>query len=199
MHGERFADALRWAALKHARQTRKGTDIPYLTHLLAVAGMVGEQGADEDTAIAALLHDTIEDQGGDAARREIVAAFGPRVAALVDACTDTDTTPKPPWRARKEAHLERLADPAKTPAEAALIKTADAVHNLRTTLAELRKQGPAALDKFGGGRDGTLWRYARLAEVLGARRPGCPLAEELASLTRRLHEALAADNPPSGG
>ena len=189
--GERFAEALKWAALRHAAQTRRGSDVPYITHLLAVASLVGENGGDEDTMIAAALHDAIEDQGGDDARQEIAALFGPRVGELVEACTDTDETPKPPWRARKEAHLQRLADPRRTSDEALLVQAADAVHNGRCVLAEVRAEGLAALDKFGGGRAGTAWRTQALADVLAARRPRCRLVAELAGLARELAAAVA--------
>src|SRR5215210_4366217 len=97
----RFQDALVYAAQLHAQQVRKGTNIPYLAHLLGVCTLVLEYGGDEDAAIAALLHDAVEDQGGAATRAIIAARFGERVAHIVDGCTDTDQTPKPPWRARK--------------------------------------------------------------------------------------------------
>src|SRR6266571_1946710 len=104
----RFEEALTFATQLHAKQLRKGTTIPYVAHLLAVTALVLENGGDEDEAIAALLHDAIEDQGGAATREAIRRRFGERVVAIVHGCTDTDVTPKPPWRARKEAYIEHL-------------------------------------------------------------------------------------------
>src|SRR5690242_16149089 len=104
----RFEDALGYAARLHAGQVRKGTGVPYVAHLLAVTALALEYGADEETAIAALLHDAVEDQGGAATRAAIQQRFGARVAAIVDGCTDTDVTPKPPWQARKEAYIAHV-------------------------------------------------------------------------------------------
>ena len=108
MLGERFDQALLYAGRLHARQVRKGTRIPYVAHLLAVTSIVLENGGDEDEAIAALLHDAVEDQGGASVRREIEARFGPRVAAIVEGCSDSQVVPKPPWRARKEAYIAHV-------------------------------------------------------------------------------------------
>ena len=101
----RFSEALVYASQLHASQRRKSSDIPYIAHLLAVTALVLEQGADEDEAIAALLHDAVEDQGGAPVREEIRRRFGRRVADIVDGCTDAETIPKPPWRERKESYL----------------------------------------------------------------------------------------------
>src|SRR3954470_10900241 len=98
---ERFDDALVFARRLHAAQVRKGTAIPYVSHLLGVCSLVLEFGGGEDEAIAALLHDAVEDQGGAAMRAEIIARFGEAVAAIVDGCTDAETIPKPPWKERK--------------------------------------------------------------------------------------------------
>ena len=110
MYGPRFDDALPYAARLHRDQVRKGSGIPYITHLLAVAAIVGEHGGGEDEVIAALLHDAVEDQGGQPRLEEIRARYGDAVAAIVWGCTDADTIPKPPWRARKEAYVAHLAD-----------------------------------------------------------------------------------------
>src|SRR3954470_1989487 len=104
----RFRDALVYAAELHVDQVRKGSDTPYVAHLLAVTSLVLEHGASEDEAIAALLHDAIEDQGGAATREEIRRRFGDAVTAIVDGCTDADVIPKPPWRARKEAYVAHV-------------------------------------------------------------------------------------------
>ena len=125
MLSSRFSDALVYAANLHAAQTRKVSGEPYLAHLLGAAAIVLDYGGDEDEAIAALLHDAIEDQGGPAARAEILRRFGERVAAIVEGCTDTDAFPKPPWRQRKEAFLERLRTAAPS---VRLVVAADKLH-----------------------------------------------------------------------
>ena len=104
----RFHDAVAYAVQLHANQVRKGTDIPYVSHLLGVAGLAMEYGATEDEAIGALLHDAVEDQGGKPTLEEIRRRFGDNVAAIVEGCTDTDVQPKPPWRKRKEAYIDHV-------------------------------------------------------------------------------------------
>ena len=108
LYTERLVDALGYAALVHVTQVRKGSEVPYLAHLLGVCSLVLEAGADEDVAVAGLLHDAVEDQGGAARAAEIEARFGLRVASIVADCTDADVVPKPPWRERKIAHLAHL-------------------------------------------------------------------------------------------
>ena len=161
----RFTDALAFAAQLHAGQFRKGTAIPYIAHLLGVAGLVIEQGATEDEAIAALLHDAVEDQGGAVTREEIRRRFGETVAAIVDGCTDTDERPKPPWRKRKEKYLAqvRTASPS-----VRLVTAADKLHNARAILADYRAVGEAVWERFSGGREGTLWYYRALVDALRA-------------------------------
>ncbi|MBI3695772.1 MAG: HD domain-containing protein [Acidobacteria bacterium] len=158
----RFQDALVYAAGLHADQKRKGTGIPYVAHLLAVAGIVLSHGATEDEAIAALLHDAIEDQGGDATRRQILARFGPVVAEIVEGCTDTDQDPKPPWRPRKEAYIAhvRHASPSER-----LVSAADKLDNARSILRDYRAVGEAVWRRFTGGREGTLWYYRALVKA----------------------------------
>lgn len=158
----RFEEALGYAAHLHARQKRKGTAVPYVAHLLSVAGLVLENGGDEDQAIAALLHDAVEDQGGMPTLREIRRRFGERVAHIVDGCSDAYVIPKPPWRKRKEdylAHL-RLAD-----ADVRLVSLADKLHNARSILRDLRQDGLGSLSRFNGGRSGTLWYYHSLVSI----------------------------------
>lgn len=171
----RLSDAFATAARLHAAQRRKGTDIPYISHLMAVAGIVLEHGGDEELAIAALLHDAIEDCGAEH-EAGIADRFGPRVAAIVRDCTDADMRPKPPWRARKEAHLAHLAH---VPRDSLLVSAADKLHNARAIVADLRTHGPAMMSRFNGGRDGTLWYYRALAEAFARLLPGA-LARELA-------------------
>ncbi|HML16268.1 MAG TPA: HD domain-containing protein [Bryobacteraceae bacterium] len=187
MLGPRFEEALIYATRLHARQTRKGSGIPYVSHLLAVCALTIQYGGDEDEAIAALLHDAVEDQGGEATRLEILARFGPRVTAIVDGCTDTDRQPKPPWRARKEMYIERLRT---APHEVRLVSACDKLHNARSLVKDYRMSGESLWSRFHGGRDGTLWYYRTLVDAL--RSDGiAQLVEELDRVVTEL-ESLAA-------
>jgi len=159
----RFEEALAYAARLHAEQRRKRTDVPYVAHLLSVAAIVLEHGGDEDEAIAALLHDAVEDQGGAPRLAEIHSKYGPRVATIVAACTDTDLTPKPPWRARKEAYLEHLTTADRS---TQLVSAADKLHNVRSLAEDYRTAGEDIWARFNGGRDGTLWYYRAVLERL---------------------------------
>jgi (p)ppGpp synthase/HD superfamily hydrolase len=185
----RFKDALDFAVELHDGQTRKGTHIPYISHLLAVAGLVIEYGTDEDEAIAALLHDAIENPGGTKTREEIRRRFGERVVEIVDGCTDTDVTPKAPWRRRKEAYLAHLRN---APASVLLVSAADKLHNARAILADYRRLGESLWDRFSGGKTGTLWYYGSLAAALreAAAAPR-PLVEELSRVVSEI-ERLAS-------
>lgn len=158
-----LADALAYAAHLHRAQIRKGTTVPYVSHLLQVAGLAFEYGADEPTAIAAVLHDAAEDQGGESILTEIRTRYGDAVADVVAACSDTFETPKPPWRARKESYIAHLVDA--TP-EARLVSACDKLHNATTIVEDLRYQGRAGMEKFKGGVDGTLWYYEAVVAVL---------------------------------
>jgi GTP pyrophosphokinase len=171
----RFEQALALATQLHAGQRRKGTNIPYVAHLLAVASLALEHGANEDEAIAALLHDAVEDQGGAATLEEIRRRFGETVASIVSACSDSTTMPKPPWRARKEAYLAHLCHAS---ASARLISACDKLHNARSILSDYRVQGEALWESFTGGREGTLWYYDALAQEFQASGPAA-LADEL--------------------
>jgi (p)ppGpp synthase/HD superfamily hydrolase len=173
--GARFERALLFATRKHAGQHRKGTTVPYVAHLLGVASLVLEAGGDEDLAIAALLHDVVEDCGGAPMLKEIRRRFGERVAHVVDGCTDTDLDPKPPWRQRKEdyiAHL-RTAD-----ADTRLVSAADKLHNVRSIVATYREIGDRVWERFHGKRDGTLWYYRTLLDEF-QRKKSSPLIREL--------------------
>ena len=172
---------------------RKGTSVPYVAHLLAVASIALEHGASEDEAIAALLHDAIEDQGvasggADRLRARLRERFGDAVVAIVDGCTDSETDPKPPWRPRKEAWLARLAS---APRSVLLVVGADKLHNARSIVADLRARGGATGPRFTGGRDGTLWYYREVSDRLAARLPG-DLAGELGRAVAEM-ERLALD------
>ena len=170
----RFEDALSFATQLHAQQTRKGKQTPYIAHLLSVAALVLEAGADEDVAIAALLHDAVEDQGGLETLAEIRRRYGERVANIVDSCSDAYTIPKPPWRERKEAYLQHLSEA--TPA-ARLVSLADKLHNSRSILRDLYQDGEQVWNKFKGGKQGTLWYYRSLADIFEQRDDGFMVAE----------------------
>lgn len=160
----RFPDALAYAAALHANQRRKASGEPYVAHLLAVAAIVLENGGDEDEAIAALLHDALEDQGHATSREELESRFGPRVARIVAACSDASGEgPKPPWRQRKEAFLASLdgAD-----ASVRLVVAADKLHNVRSLLREHARHGENLWRHFHGGRGGTLWYYRAVTDAL---------------------------------
>jgi (p)ppGpp synthase/HD superfamily hydrolase len=182
MPGKRFQEALVYASRLHAGQTRKGTQIPYISHLLAVAAIVLEEGGDEDQAIAALLHDAVEDQGGRETLYAIRSRFGEKVADLVDKLTDAYEIPKPPWRERKERYLNHLIT---APPEVLRISLADKLHNARSTLADLRRDGPATWERFRGGKDGSLWYYQSLVEFFEEGAPGS-LTWELARVVEEI-------------
>ncbi len=185
---DRFADALVYAAQVHEGHSRKGgAQVPYLAHLMSVAALVLENGGDEEQAIAALLHDAIEDQGDRTSPAELRERFGERVTRIVEACSDTDQKPKPPWLGRKQAYIERMQD---EPDEVLLVVLADKVHNARSTIADLRVHGDATWRKFGGTVDQQLWYYRSLSELFVRRLPG-PLSDELARLVAEM-EGLAA-------
>jgi (p)ppGpp synthase/HD superfamily hydrolase len=167
--------AVEYAFELHGDQRRKQADVPYVGHLLGAAAIVMDDGGDDDEVIAALLHDAPEDQGGRRVLTEIGRRFGPRVASIVDACTDTYVSPKPPWRDRKEAWLARIPT---IPDDAVRVALADKLHNARSVVTALRTSGIESLDAFHGGREGTLWYYRAVAEALATRAPG-PLADEL--------------------
>jgi GTP pyrophosphokinase len=158
-----FNSALKYASRLHATQTRKGSDTPYISHLLAVAAIALEHGATEKEATAALLHDAVEDQGGQAMLDKIRRRYGKRVARIVAACSDTDVLPKPPWRERKEAFVERLRSESYS---VRLVVAADKLHNVRDVLRNYRIHGDELWSHFKGGRDGTLWYYSAVVGAL---------------------------------
>ena len=160
-----FTEALTQAAQLHRKQTRKGTEIPYISHLMAVAGIVLEHGGTEEEAIAALLHDAVEDQGGKPILEWIRRRFGPALADIVDGCTDAYVEPKPEWRKRKEDYLAHLRNPS-TSASIRLVSAADKLHNVKTILTDYRRMGEPLWARFTGRRDGTLWYYRAVVEAL---------------------------------
>ncbi len=161
----RFDDALTYAAALHRDQIRKGSNVPYVSHLLTVCGTALEYGADEDEAIAALLHDAIEDQGGAGTREEIRRRFGDRVVEIVDGCSDSDTIPRPPWRERKEAYIAHLATAVRS---VRFVSCIDKICNARTILKDYRLVGEELWGRFKGGREGTLWYYRAIVTALKA-------------------------------
>jgi (p)ppGpp synthase/HD superfamily hydrolase len=172
---KRFVTALCYAAGLHAKQFRKRTGRPYIGHLLGVTSIVIEYGGDEEMAIAALLHDAAEDQGGRPRLREIRRKFGNRVAHIVDGCTDSFTLPKAPWMERKRAYVARVASES---AEVRLVSAADKLANVSETLHDVRTQGQGVFQRFAGHKEGTLWYYRQLVRVF--RKAGNnPLVEEL--------------------
>lgn len=185
-----FQQALIYADRLHADQKRKGTEVPYIAHLLSVAALVIEAGGDEDERIAALLHDAVEDQGGRETLEEIRLEFGERVAAIVEGCTDAYTIPKPPWRKRKETYLDHLPEASPSVRRVSL---ADKLHNARSILRDLRHYGPPVWGRFTGDREGTLWYYRQLANFFSASETSLQAAElavavaEIEALDRRYH------------
>lgn len=158
----RFEQALVYATQLHAHQVRKGSDIPYISHLLSVAALVLEDGGDEDETIAALLHDSIEDCGGAETRQAILTLFGERVTNIVDGCTESDVIPKPPWHDRKLLYLEKMRGASPSVLRVSL---ADKLHNARSILTDLYRHGDAVWHKFNAGKEGTLWFYRSLIEI----------------------------------
>jgi (p)ppGpp synthase/HD superfamily hydrolase len=184
---ERFERALVLAARLHRDQRRKGSGVPYVSHLLAVCELTLEYGGDEDEAIAALLHDAIEDQGGAAARAEILKKFGARVTEIVDGCTDTDQSPKPAWRARKEEYIRHVRDAS---ASVRLVSACDKLHNARSLVMDYRVYGEDLWNRFTGRREGTLWYYRAMVNALRAAET-TPVVEELDRVVTEL-ETLAS-------
>src|SRR5579864_6041490 len=159
--GPRFRKAFTFAADKHSGQARKASTIPYIAHLMGVASLVLEAGGDEDLAIAALLHDVVEDCGGAPMLKEVRRRFGARVAKIVDGCTDAYSIPKPPWHDRKVSYINRLK---KEITETRLVSAADKLNNVRSILSDYRVIGESVWSRFNGGREGTLWYYRTLRD-----------------------------------
>jgi (p)ppGpp synthase/HD superfamily hydrolase len=183
----RFVEALALAYLVHGKQLRKKTGIPYMAHVMAVTALALEHGADEDVAIAALLHDSVEDSvDGDATHAIIQQEFGGRVARIVLACSDAVAVPgkpKPPWRERKERYLEHLNGDAD--ADVLLVSACDKVHNASSILADLKSEGDVVWQRFTVSDPAEqLWYYTSVAEILQRRLPG--------ALTDQLGEIVSA-------
>ena len=171
--GTRFVEALCLAVDLHSQQARKGSSVPYMGHLLGVCGLVIDSGGSEDEAIAAVLHDAVEDQGGAATLERIRTQFGSNVAATVEACSDTDMVPKPPWRARKEAYVEHLRT---APTSALRVSLADKLNNLRAIVQDFGQIGGALWARFDPESD-PIWYYGTLLRVFEDRLRG-PMTED---------------------
>ena len=183
---DRFFAAIRYAADAHAGQLRKGTKVPYFGHLMGVASIVLDAGGDEDEAIAALLHDAAEDAGGRERLEDIRSNFGDRVARIVEACTDSWTTPKPPWIERKRAYVEhaRLLPP-----DALRVSAGDKVHNAYAILRDLRVHGDTVWKRFDAPAADVLWYYESLVTAY-REAGGGPLVEELARIVRGIEREI---------
>lgn len=192
-YSPRLDDALGFVADAFRHRVRKGTEVPYLTHLLQVMVHVAEHGGDEDQQIAALLHDWIEDIPG-ADRAVLEARFGERVAGFVVALSDSFGHPKPPWEERKRAYVAKLA---LEPPELKLISTADKLHNARSMVRDLKTIGDALWGRFTGNREQTLWYYREILAALGTGWSHV-LLEELRDEVARLHEVAERVRTASG-
>lgn len=188
----RFADALAFAHERHRTHLRKGTKIPYVAHLLGVAGIVLEYGGGEDEAIAALLHDAVED--GKATAEEIRQRFGAAVADIVLACSDTDRQPKPPWRARKELYINHLRDAS--PA-ALLVSAADKLHNARAIVADYRQVGDELWERFNKDAD-TRWYYRALVDAFRPTAAPRALIDELDRVVTEMEKLVGTDTGAAG-
>lgn len=178
----RFEQALVYTFRLHAQQLRKKTHIPYMAHLLGVTSLVLEDGGSEDEAIAALLHDAVEDQGGMETLQEIRRRFGDNVANIVAGCTDAFETPKPPWEQRKIDYLAHLKDAGPSVRRVSL---ADKLYNARSILASLHKIGAPTWQRFNGGKSGSLWYYRALVEIFQQDEPSF-MSNELARVVAEI-------------
>jgi (p)ppGpp synthase/HD superfamily hydrolase len=183
---DRFLEAVRYAAEAHKDQTRKGTTTPYLSHLMGVASIVLGDGGDEDEAIAALLHDAAEDQGGRARLEDIRKHFGDAVARIVEACTDSWTTPKEPWIERKRRYVVHAA---RLDAPALRVSAADKVHNAYAILRDLRTIGERVWERFSAGPDDIIWYYKSLVQSF-REAGGGPLVDELDRIVRGIEREM---------
>ncbi len=178
-----FEHALRYASVIHAGQTRKGSNIPYVAHLLGVTAIALEYGANEIEAIGALLHDAAEDAGGRGRIEDIRFRFGAEVAAIVEGCTDTMETPKPAWMERKQAYVDHVAAAS---ASVRLVSASDKLHNCRAIVRDLRTDGSKVWQRFAGGKDGTLWYYRALLKEF-QKADDNELVQELGRAVEEMH------------
>lgn len=192
----KLSKAVHYAAEVHKTQKRKGTDIPYIAHLLAVASIALEYGANEDEAIAALLHDAPEDAGGQDRLEEIRQQFGDIVADIVQDCSDTFDIPKPPWKKRKKEYIDSIKGKSSS---SRFVSAADKLHNARSILLDYRTIGDALWPRFATGKVDVLWYYRSLVTAYGVggsfRRQGFgDLLKDLNDVVSEIHR-LTAPNP----
>lgn len=189
-YGPRVGEALRFAADAFATRARKGSGVPYLTHLLAVTTLVMEHGGDEEQICAAVLHDYLEDIPG-ATVEELEEAFGPRVARIVRALSDaTNAGAKAPWKPRKLAYLAHLRD---APAEVKLVSAADKLHNARSIVDDHRRMGDEVFARFTAPREETLWYYREVVRAL-AHEFDHPLVEDVREAVRAMHRVTGLES-----
>jgi (p)ppGpp synthase/HD superfamily hydrolase len=182
----RFDEAFRYAHEAHAQQTRKGTETPYIAHLMGVASIVLDDGGSEDEAIAALLHDAAEDQGGRERLVDIRTRFGDAVAQIVEDCTDSWETPKRPWLERKQAYVRHAR---KLAPSSLRVSAADKVHNTYAILRDLRNTGEAVWSRFKAGPDDVIAYYDALVRAYRDAGGG-PLVDELDRIVRGIHREM---------
>ncbi|MBD2313183.1 HD domain-containing protein [Desertifilum sp. FACHB-1129] len=187
---DRFVSALVYAAHLHANQVRKDGKVPYIAHLLSVSALVLEDGGTEDEAIAGLLHDGVEDRGGDRTRQEIQRQFGDNVAAIVDGCTEPYLATNVSWNARKLGYIEQIRSAS---ASVRRVSLADKLHNARSLLASLQQEGDRVWSRFNGGKAQMLWFYQALCEVYCSTTQDY-LSQEFARVMAEI-EAIALINP----
>ncbi len=185
LHSPLYIDALSWAAQLHSRQRRKGKPVPYISHLIAVSGLVWEDGGDEEQAIAGLLHDSIEDAGQDEA--SIAGRYGERVGRIVADCTDTagpvaPGAKKEPWLLRKRRYVVSLEH---KPLDSLLVTAADKAHNARDMVLDARRN-PSSWERFNAGIDGTAWYLLRIHQALSHRLPGSRSTELLGEAVKEI-------------
>jgi len=182
-----------YAELKHHNQVRKGGDIPYVGHLLTVAGLVINDGGSEAQAIAALLHDTVEDQGGPATFEEIKRNFGDEVARIVEECSDTDEEPKPPWLERKRKYVNHLAEVGE---DTLLVSVADKLDNARSMLRDYHTHGPSLWERFNRKNpQDHLWYYGELLNAYRSRGMSSWMVEELGRVVDELKRQVENSAP----
>lgn len=190
----KFALALQFANEIHSKQSRKGLGAPYISHLMAVSGLVMEYGGNETQAIAALLHDAAEDCGGRPMLETVRVLFGDEVALIVEACTDTFDDPKPEWRPRKETYLKAMA---KKPGTTKLVCCADKLHNITNTLRDIRIVGAVAWKRKmvktpNGSSAKQCWYYLGCLKALSTKWNN-PILDEFARSVVVLCEQVGTD------
>jgi (p)ppGpp synthase/HD superfamily hydrolase len=190
--GPRVAEALAWVDGLHAGQVRKRTGAPYIGHLLAVAALTLDDGGDPEDVIVALCHDAVEDQGGRATLEEIRRRFGDRVAEAVDLLSDSYGEPKAPWAVRKRAAVARLSA-ADVPEGVLRVASADKLHNARSIVEQLRREGARVWSAFNAAPAEVVWYYRAVADLLAERLPGSVNVVELLRTVAELEAWLDDD------